>query len=294
MNAYKPLFDNVVVYNMHQEGDFVTNFMCDVVPNATNCCNRLRNGALDIPRTNGSVKLDHQILAVEARERGLLMKSLTRKEVVYSIGQYVKNNNIVLQRTCDDEVINEIRTWLVDSEEYMFRQNWSDEQSTRLAGIFESYLEKGTLCDVDIEAVFNDKRWIQFFQNLDNRPHLVLHVGPQKTGSSTLQDVWSKPKELLDLLKQDNFEYVRMNPHRGIFTCGIENGSYTKCNATDKLVNILQDATRDHHHLLLSDENLDGKFSETLQDIIDESKFRVKVVVVYRRIHEWLVSVSHR
>eukprot|EP00529_Nitzschia_sp_RCC80_P006321 CAMPEP_0113477406 /NCGR_PEP_ID=MMETSP0014_2-20120614/20188_1 /TAXON_ID=2857 /ORGANISM="Nitzschia sp." /LENGTH=1602 /DNA_ID=CAMNT_0000370493 /DNA_START=55 /DNA_END=4860 /DNA_ORIENTATION=- /assembly_acc=CAM_ASM_000159 len=290
MNAYKPLFDNVVVYNMHQDGDLVTNFMCDVVPNATRCCNHLKNGALNIPRTNGSVKLAHQILAIEARERGLLMDSLTRKEVVYSIGQHVRNNNIVLPRKCNEDVINEIRTWLVESEQYMFQQTWNEDKETNLERVFESYLKKQKLCDVDIEAVFNDNHWVQFFKHLDNRPHLVLHVGPQKTGSSTLQEVWHAPKELLNLLKQDNFEYARLNPHRGIFDCGIKGGRYTKCNATEKLVDILQDATKDHHHLLFSDENLDERFSETLEDVINESKFRVKVVVVYRRIHEWLVS----
>jgi hypothetical protein len=184
MNAYKPLFDNVVVYNMHQEGDLVQNFMCDVVPDANHCCNRLKNGALNIPRANGSIKLSHQILAVEARERGLLMDSLTRKEVVYSIGQYVKNNKIVLPRVCDTDVINEIRTWLMDSEQYVFKETWTDDKSKNLGDVFESYLDKGKLCDVDIESVFNDPHWVHFFEHLDNRPHLVLHVGPQKTGVS--------------------------------------------------------------------------------------------------------------
>lgn len=187
MNAYKPLFENIVVYNMHQDGDLVKNFMCDVVPDAQHCCDRLKNGALNIPRVNGSVKLDHDILAVEARERGLLMGTLSRREVVYSIGKHVENENLVLPRRCNMDVIDEIRTWLVESEEYIFKDSWSEEQTTSLGGVFDSYQATGKLCDVDIEAVFSDKKWTLFFRHLDNRPHLTLHVGPQKTGVSSFR-----------------------------------------------------------------------------------------------------------
>lgn len=39
-----------------------------------------------------------------------------------------------------------------------------------------------------------------------------------------------------------------------------------------------------------SDENLDERYASTLRDVIQDSEWDITVVVVYRRIHEWLVS----
>lgn len=75
--------------SMHQEGNLVTNFMCKSLPSANNCCNRLKNGALEIPRENASIDLDHDIIAVEARKRGLLQKSLSRREVQDEVSRFI-------------------------------------------------------------------------------------------------------------------------------------------------------------------------------------------------------------
>ena len=53
---------------------------------------------------------------------------------------------------------------------------------------------------------------------------------------------------------------------------------------------ILSTASEERRNLLLSDENLDDRFADALRAVIDDNQFRVRVVVVYRRIHQWLPS----
>jgi hypothetical protein len=180
---------------------------------------------------------------------------------------------------------------LIGSEKFLFQDGWTEQTTQDLNKTFDAYIEKGKLCDVDLEQVFGNKRWVDFFTSLDNRPTLVLHVGPQKTASTTLQNAWASPAELLDLLKQDNFAYAKITPEKGMFECGLENGKkYAGCQATDKLKKTIRDASQIGHNLILSDENLDEVYAPTLRQVIPDKDFKVKVVVVYRQIHEWVTS----
>ncbi|KAG7338714.1 hypothetical protein IV203_037316 [Nitzschia inconspicua] len=291
VNDYSPVFDEIVVHNMHQDGDLVTNFMCDSLPSAPHCCERLKKGALKIPRENASIDLDHDIIAVEARNRGLLQKSLSRPEVQDAVSQFIHRTGKKVPRKCDHEMIEEIRGWLIGSEQEMFRDQWTEKKSSDLEDIFDVYVEKGKLCDVDLNRTFEDEAWLQFFGSLDNRPSLTLHVGPQKTGSTTLQQAWASPKELGDFLQQDHFSYAKITPEKGMFECQVESGkAYSSCQTTQELHGMLTKAREKGQHVLLSDENLDETYARSLRAAIKDSEFNTKVVVVYRRIHEWLFS----
>ena len=292
VNAYEPLFNKVVVHSMHQEGDLVTNFMCDSVPEATNCCNRLRKGALEIPLENASVNLDHDIIAVEARNRGMLQKRLSRPEVVAAVSTFIEKTNKEIPRKCDHEMIEEIRGWLLDSEKELFYENWTEDQTSELQQIYDVYLEKGKLCDVDLTKVFADEDWMDFFASLDNRPTLVLHIGPQKTGSTTLQNAWGAPLELGNLLREDRFSYAKITPQKEAFDCDFDGDEgFSNCKASTKLIDIISTATNNGMNLLLSDENLNEVYVDALREVIDDRDYKdVKVVLVYRRIYEWLFS----
>jgi hypothetical protein len=290
MNDYKPYFKNIVVHNMHQDGDLMTNFMCDSVPDAHHSCNLLKSLTKGLQRDNQSVSLDYDILAVTARENSILMTTFKRQYVGSRIETFVKELNKQIPRVCDVDVVDEIRNWLLDSEQVMFSETWSEEQASDLNLSFDSYLESEKICDIDFDRVFADEEWLDFFRSLDNRPHLVLHVGPQKTGSTTLQEVWSAPKELRNVMEEDNFDYYFINPHRGMFDCDLNGDRWTNCKVSETLLQILTNASVEKKNLLLSDENLDHRFAGALREAISDKLFRVKVVLVYRRIHTWLPS----
>jgi hypothetical protein len=236
VKAYKPVFDKVVVHNMHQEGDLVTNFMCESLPGATNCCNKLKKGALQIPRENASIDLDHDIIAVGARKRGLLQKRSSRREVHDAVSRFVQRTGKAIPRKCDHEMIEEIRGWLLGSEKEMLSDSWTEQNTSELESNFDTYVAKGKLCDVDLSRLFEDIAWLEFFASLDNRPSLTLHVGPQRSGSTTLQQAWSSPNELADLLQQDHFSYQKITPERGMFECQVEGKMrYSNCKSTEKI-----------------------------------------------------------
>ena len=179
-NAYRPYFNTIVIHNMHHDGDLITNFMCDSVPDARHSCEQLQNQGQPIPRDNMSVILEYDILAVHARENGSIRKTLSRQEVIDAIGKFVERTGTHIPRVCDRSMLDEIKRWLFDSEEAMFDKKLTNDTAHSLDDSFQSYLDKGKLCDIDLEQVFKDKIWLNFFKTLDNRPHLVIHVGKNK------------------------------------------------------------------------------------------------------------------
>ena len=91
-------------------------------------------------------------------------------------------------------------------------------------------------------------------------------------------------------MKEDDFDFYFINPYRGFFDCGMIGDRWDNCKASDKMKDILSNASEERRNLLFSDENLDDRFADALRGAIDDNQFRVRVVVVYRRIHQWLPS----
>eukprot|EP00536_Pseudo-nitzschia_multiseries_P010304 jgi/Psemu1/202902/e_gw1.309.33.1 len=71
-----------------------------------------------------------------------------------------------------------------------------------------------------------------------------------------------------------------MSPYGGLFNC----------KSSRKLKQLIRTTKNAGQNLLLSDENLGDQFSETLRDVIDDDDWDVTVIIMYRRIHQWLVS----
>lgn len=299
MNVWKKVYpDNIAIYNMHQDGDLVTNFMCQMMPEAKKSCEALQEG-LDLPLKNPSVKIEHDIIAVAAYERGLIETSVSRQEAMEQVTKYVKEAGKTLPRICDERVESEIRDWLLQSEKVMMQQT----NEVDLADVFSSYQANGKLCDIDVESIIRDNDWIDFFRTMGlaqaestvvvasqntHKPHLVLHVGPQKSGSSTLQSAWDIMWRELD---EDEYNYRHITPEQSDFNCSVNRfGGYTDCTASNQLKKLIVDTNQAGRNLLLTDENLDERFVGPLRDAIKDDEWTVTVVVVYRRIHEWIVS----
>jgi hypothetical protein len=181
-DLYKEVFDDVVVYNMHQEGDMLTNFMCEVISVTPTSCDRIKNNYYPLKTVNPSVNLDHDILAVQAYEHGLIKKDMARKDAVAAVTSFVKQTNKAIPRKCDANVTSHIRGWLVESEKIMLHDTWSSGSEEMLGRVFESYLSKGKLCDIDSEAVLKDDDWVHFFRSLGD------NVGSEKVSQNSAQD----------------------------------------------------------------------------------------------------------
>lgn len=167
-NLYKDTFDDVKVYNMHSGGDIVTNFFCDVI-DTPNTCKKLQNNEVEMSEVNASVNLHHDILATYFYDQGLVNNGLSRQQVVTAIGDYVKRSHKEIPRKCDDSITNQIFGWLVESEKIMLEDRWNENSEAELQSIFDAYVAKGKICDLDREAVLQDEEWQSFFRALDGK-----------------------------------------------------------------------------------------------------------------------------
>ena len=141
----------------------------------------------------------------------------------------------------------------------------------------------------------NNKHEINIIDDLADirkpKPRLFLHVGPQKTGSSSIQSMLDKLSQLTGTLKGDNLNYKHITPEEGDFDCELDQyGGWHNCVASEQLKNLIDTSRAEGRSLLLTDENLDANFAQGLRDAISDDDWDVTVIVMYRRIHEWLVS----
>lgn len=87
-------FEDVRVFDLHQEGDVLTNFVCQMMPGADTVCHRLRNEAFVeaiVKRESHSFDADH--LALAAYEGGMLDKDVFRGDAIKSIEQHLQTTN---------------------------------------------------------------------------------------------------------------------------------------------------------------------------------------------------------
>jgi hypothetical protein len=163
---YKSKFNNIYVHNMHEGSDLVYKFFCDIITDARDSCQKLKNNEVELPKVNPSVNLDHDILAVYAYDQGLVDTTLSRQEVRAAVTAFVKSSGKIIPRACDNYITDEIHDWLLESEKLMLADTWSSAKADELHQLFESYVLKGKLCNVDSEAILHDEDWLRFFRSL--------------------------------------------------------------------------------------------------------------------------------
>uniref|UniRef100_A0A7S2P0T1 Sulfotransferase domain-containing protein n=1 Tax=Leptocylindrus danicus TaxID=163516 RepID=A0A7S2P0T1_9STRA len=149
---------------------------------------------------------------------------------------------------------------------------------------------------------------------VDDRPLFILHIGPGKTGSSTLQ---AELEQYGELLKEDNFYYIGIFPLRlggsmqkgefstekaiQMFRCFQDDRLFCEKNTiVEQLRQLLANHQAEGHNVIFSFENWSALPTHELTEfkwaILKEilSSFRVKVVITYRRYYSWLPSLFNQ
>ena len=143
----------------------------------------------------------------------------------------------------------------------------------------------------------------------DSRPRLIIHVGPAKTGTTTLQTSFTYLK---DSLRRDNLDYQGRfyRPFvdaKGNYILNRTSSSLLEgfralryCSDKRKCVLEVKEILQRHRgyprNILLSDETFDSwkaEDYELLREILSE-EWQVEVLVVYRRYYEWLLSKKYQ
>ncbi|MGK3740963.1 MAG: hypothetical protein ACI8RD_012111 [Bacillariaceae sp.] len=294
-NLYNESFKNDVrLYNMHNEGDLVTDFICNII-GATNACKKYQNNleVYEIKENNSSIDLDHDIVAVHAYEQGHIDKTLTRTGVSEAVTTYIKESGKIIPRKCEPEVTDQIRNWLVDSEKVMSGdQNWSKIKEDELLQVYESYTTKGKLCDVDKDAILLDQDWLHFFHSLKGRErrNIVLHVGP--VGADTIYETLTTIPRHVEGLQKDNYTVVNIDIHGDHhFDCTQRESSLPNCVASPKLKSMISSLEETEKNVIISNDNLDERFVEAFKNAIDGTKWKIKIVVGYIRLNQLLLMM---
>jgi len=151
-----------------------------------------------------------------------------------------------------------------------------------------------------IDGVVDDSIIVHNLLETKPKPKLILHVGPQKTGTTSIQYLLEEDQDVRAALLEDNYTVVHFNFRQIINTqrnCFLTEGS--NCILWDELVHRFDDAYEKGNSVILSVEELSNlkmnDFTKSLwQSLLD--KWDIQVLLFYRPFHEWIYSmyVQHR
>jgi hypothetical protein len=154
----------------HDTMTAISIFLCEVVPNATKSCKASLNHKLE--KSNPSIPMDYQLIAVDAVDRGLLDKSkINRRQVVGTIEQYHKEK--LKSRPLPLECMDQVSLEAVLAESMRFEREFvpdfaaTHEEQHRTN--FWKAAAKNKFCSVNTTAVLMDPDWLSFFASLKKK-----------------------------------------------------------------------------------------------------------------------------
>jgi len=137
-----------------------------------------------------------------------------------------------------------------------------------------------------------------------NGATVVIHVGPHKTGTTTVQEELAKRASLLEedgwtYLRTGNFggvqEFAQWKTHvANLASCYCEKQTYWVVNKTQNCLDWLEyiDKLRGtSHHVVMSSEAFAHRTAQISQLASDLRPVATKIIVVYRPFYEWIASV---
>ncbi len=149
----------------------------------------------------------------------------------------------------------------------------------------------------------------------------VIHAGPHKTGSSSLQVFMMQSKGIKDALSKDNYKIptFRQGPfaidettppenynpknHAVLAHCLLQNTIYNIfcppdiANETmDDFESFVTDASSDGSNILLSSEAFDRSVTDIkkLVSYLEPHNYNIHFVLYYRRFHDWIYSTYYQ
>jgi hypothetical protein len=144
-----------------------------------------------------------------------------------------------------------------------------------------------------------------------HRPLLILHVGPPKTATTTLQNFLSHYRTLL---RQDNYDFVGTFPGENMDHNPFLSGVGRSCGRSvhraimhgkkpmdvacwARMKKELAKSRQTGVNIILSEENLSVdtySLRPIFELLVQEQEWSVKIVVAYRRFHEWIISAKNQ
>eukprot|EP00545_Synedropsis_sp_CCMP1620_P011672 CAMPEP_0119005166 /NCGR_PEP_ID=MMETSP1176-20130426/1561_1 /TAXON_ID=265551 /ORGANISM="Synedropsis recta cf, Strain CCMP1620" /LENGTH=366 /DNA_ID=CAMNT_0006956943 /DNA_START=649 /DNA_END=1753 /DNA_ORIENTATION=+ len=197
LELYLEHFDDVQIFDLYQEGDLVTNFVCQMIPTAHHTCQHLltlQNNSAIVANSNSkkqrvSQSFDANRLALAAYKRGLVVGTRRKNKMVVSKirlqldqqQQQAKNSTWTKPEyfTCLSPFVQD-QLWntSVAFQRYLWNlhppssSSSSEEAESQHRIVFERAVARNKFCDLDTEKVLADPKWVDFLGKRDDESSL--------------------------------------------------------------------------------------------------------------------------
>lgn len=190
VSAYKkfsPYFDDVQIFNLYEDGDLATNFVCNMLPDAENTCNILRSKGQDAgtsAEAKGLVKrvsksFDAQRISEAAYINGYFDTSSSKEEIVKMVEAKIEKVGLNLSsrlmacaspaleaRFLDASIAYEKEVLSIDHKNMEMQR--LDTAIDAHIGMFQQSKAEGRFCEVDTKLLLSDKRWRKYLSELSH------------------------------------------------------------------------------------------------------------------------------
>lgn len=166
----------VEIFNMHQDGDLVANFVHQVLPaEVSNALEMERKNANRMPKHKNpseSHLFDYDMLAVEAREKGLipehkmLSRRMTTVLIQRGLNEFSPDN---ITRVC----LTELELEQLLKRSLLFECHLFPEQSNELSAMHNAEFQKAVdgfrFCNLDIDKMVQDEHILKLFEMIGSK-----------------------------------------------------------------------------------------------------------------------------
>ncbi len=173
-------FRDVQVFDLHQQGDVFTNFICQMIPGATNTCHHLRKKASleSNMMKRESHSFDADRLALAAYNEGILHKNIRRTDAVQKVANYLlstddlsdRNHLVCLSDGLKARFLN-ASLWF-ESEVALSKSKGGDIQTVFHRNVvdhiqsFHKAVDGAKFCEVNTESILMLENWRTFFAKM--------------------------------------------------------------------------------------------------------------------------------
>ena len=163
---------NVSIFNVHQEGNRATNFVCQAIPGANNLCQGLTNNPEEPGKDENeanAIQIDFDIMAVHAYENNLLHEfdndRFEVKEAIRKHYQQMHKQKRQLPQTCPDQkTLDKLFSASLKFETWASQFGGASKPVTDFKASWDETLKDNKLCSVNAAAAFEKASWKEFIR----------------------------------------------------------------------------------------------------------------------------------
>ena len=155
---------SVTIMNYHS-GDVTETFFCSALPHAHRTCQKIKNR--NAIRKNKSTDIfDYDIIAVAAKEAGLLRDDVGRSSSRAHIKRFLVTTNQTVERDLPLKCLEKSKESLLRQISYEAEEQLMPSLLSSFNTSFAAAIEKHKFCNVDATILLQNKTWRSFLSSI--------------------------------------------------------------------------------------------------------------------------------